>query len=72
MVPQIIVLRMHHFRQNPKKVGLRYVVLEAGVCFGVFNGMKEQMIQRKTIIRGIEVSLSYYQYCFYLSSDNKN
>ena len=42
---------------KPHKVGLRYTVLEAGVCFGVLNGMKGQIIQRKTVIRGIEVFL---------------
>ena len=38
------------------KIGLGYAVLEAGVCFGVLNGMKGQIIQKKTVIQGIEVS----------------
>ena len=42
---------------KPNKVGLRYAVLEAGVCFGGLNGMKGQIIQRKTAVRGIKVSL---------------
>ena len=32
---------------KPHEIGLRYAVLEAGVCFGVLNGMKGQIIQRK-------------------------
>ena len=32
---------------KPHKIGLRYAVLEAGVCFGVLNGMKGQIIQKK-------------------------
>ena len=47
---------------KPHKIGLRYAVLEAGVCSGVLNGMKGQIIQRKTAIRAIEVSLNYYYY----------
>ena len=35
---------------KPHKVGLKYAVLEAGVCFGVLNGMKGQIILRKTVI----------------------
>ena len=42
---------------KPSNVGLRYAVLEAGVCFGDLNGMKGQIIQRKTAIRGIKVIL---------------
>ena len=45
---------------KPHKVGLRYAVLEAGVCFGVLNGMKGQIIQRKIAIRGIKVSLNIF------------
>ena len=45
---------------KPHKIGLGYAVLEAGVCFGVLNGMKGQIIQRKTTIRGIEVSLDIF------------
>ena len=41
---------------KPHEVGLRYAVLEVGVCFGVLNGMKGQIIQTKTAIRSIEVS----------------
>ena len=41
---------------KPHKIGLGYTVLEAGVCFGVSKGMKGQIIQRKTAIRGTEVS----------------
>ena len=29
----------------PHKVGLMHAVLEAGVCFGVLNGMNDQIIQ---------------------------
>ena len=35
---------------KPHKVGLKYVVLEAGVCFEVLNGMKGQIILRQTVI----------------------
>ena len=35
---------------KPNKTVLGYTVLEAGVCFGVLNGMKGQIIQRKTAI----------------------
>ena len=45
---------------NSHKVGLRYAVLEAGVCSGVLNGMKSQIIQKKTAIRGIEVILNIF------------
>ena len=37
------------------QLGLGYAVLEAGVRFGAFNGMKDQIVQRKTAIQGIEV-----------------
>ena len=36
---------------KPHKIGLGYPVFEAGVCFGVLNGMKGQIIQRKTAIQ---------------------
>ena len=67
MGPQIIVSAHAPVEiTKPHKVGLRYAVLGARVCFGVLNGMKDQIIQRKTVIRGIEVSLSYYYYiCIY-------
>ena len=32
---------------KPHKVRLRYTVWEAEVCFGVLNGMKGQIIQKK-------------------------
>ena len=41
-----------------RKVGLSHAVSEARVCFGVLNGMKGQISQRKTAIRAIEVSLN--------------
>ena len=47
------------------KVGLGYAVLEAGVCLGVLNGTKGKIIQRKTAIWGIEMSLNYYNYFYY-------
>ena len=37
---------------------MQYAVLEEGVCFGVLNGTEDQIIQRKTTIRIIEVSLN--------------
>ena len=45
---------------KPHKIGLRYAVLEAGVCFGVLNGMKGQIIQRKAAIQGIKVNLNIF------------
>ena len=45
---------------KPHKIELGYTVLEAGVCFGVLNGMKGQIIHRKTAMRGIEVSLNIF------------
>ena len=45
-------------KTKPHKIGLGYTVLEAGVCLGVLNGMKGQIIQRKKAIRGREVSLN--------------
>ena len=41
-----------------RKVGLSHAISEARVCFGVLNGMKGQISQRKTAIRAIEVSLN--------------
>ena len=35
---------------KPHKIELGYTVLEVGVCFGVLNGMKGLIIQRKTAI----------------------
>ena len=32
---------------KPYKIGLGYAFLEAGVCFGVLNGMKGQISQKK-------------------------
>ena len=46
--------------RKPYKIGLGYEVLEAGVCFGVLNGMKGQIIQRKKAIRGTEVNLDIF------------
>ena len=37
---------------------MQYAVLEEGVCFGVLNGTEDQILQRKTTIRIIEVSLN--------------
>ena len=42
------------------KIGLGYAVLEAGVCFGVLNGMKGQIIQKKTAMQGTEVNLDIF------------
>ena len=42
------------------KIGLGYAVLEAGVCFGVLNGMKGQIIQKKTEMQGTEVNLDIF------------
>ena len=61
MSPQIIVSAHAPVEiTKPHKIGLGYTVLEAGVCFGVLNGMKGQIIQRKTAIQGIEVSLNIF------------
>ena len=59
MGPQIIV-SAHAPAEitKPHKIGLGYTVFEAEVCFGVLNGMKGQILQGKTAIQGIEVSLS--------------
>ena len=61
MGPQIIV-SAHAPVEIPKphRIGLGYAVLEVGVCFGVLNGMKGQIIQIKTTIRGVEVSLNIF------------
>ena len=37
---------------KPHKIGLGYTVLKAGACFGALNGMKGQIIQRKTAMQG--------------------
>ena len=48
MSPQIIVSAHAPVEiTNSHKVGLRYAILEAGVCSGVLNGMKGQIIQKK-------------------------
>ena len=47
-------------RTKPYKIGLGNEVLETGVCFGVLNGMKGQIIQRKKAIWGIEVSRNIF------------
>ena len=61
MGPQIIVSAHAPVEiTNSHKVGLSYAVLEAGVCFGVLNGMKGQIIQRKTAMRGTEVSFNIF------------
>ena len=61
MGPQIIVSAHGPVEiTKPHKVRLRYTVLEAGVCFGILNGMKVQIIHRKTVIRGVEVSLNIF------------
>ena len=55
MTPQIIISAHAPVEiTKPRKIGLGYTFLEAGVCFGVLNGMKGQIIQRKTAIRGTE------------------
>ena len=48
MSPQIIV-SVHAPVEIAKqhKIGLGYAVLEAGVCFGVLNGMKGQISREK-------------------------
>ena len=49
MSPQIIVAAHALVKiTKPYKIGLGYAVLETGVCFGVSNGMKGQINQRKT------------------------
>ena len=51
MSPQIVV-SAHAPVEITKsdKIVLRYTVLEAGVCFGVLNGMEGQIIKGKTAI----------------------
>ena len=45
MAPQIIVsVHTPVEISKPNKIGLDYPVLEAGVCFGVLNGIKSQII----------------------------
>ena len=46
--------------KKPHKIGLGSAVLEAGVCFGVLNGMKGQIIQKKTEMQGTEVNLDIF------------
>ena len=46
--------------KKPHKIGLGSAVLEAGVCFGVLNGMKGQIIQKITAMQGIEVNLDIF------------
>ena len=46
--------------KKPLKIGLGYAVLEAGVCFRVLDGMKGQIIQKKTAMQGIEVNLNIF------------
>ena len=73
MGPQIIVF-VHAPVEITKhqKVGLRYAVLEAGVCFGVLDGMRGQIIQRKTTIQSIEVSLNKFFEWFETGKHVKN
>ena len=53
MSPQIIVSAHAPVEiTKPHKIGLGHTVLEAGVYFGVLNGIKGQIIQRETAIRG--------------------
>ena len=61
MAPKIIVsengsvqITKHH------KIELGYAIIEAGVCFGVWNGIKGQIIQRKTAIRAIDMRLNIF------------
>ena len=51
MDPQVIVSAHAPVEiTKPHKIGLGYAILEAGVCFGVLNGMKGQIIRRKTAL----------------------
>ena len=51
MSPRIIVFtHAPNEITKPHKTGLGYTVSGTGVCFGVLNGMKGQIIQRKTAI----------------------
>ena len=73
MSPQIIVSAHAPVEiTKPHKVGSRYAVLEAGLCSGVLNGIKAQMIQTKTAIRGIEMSLNIFCEWFYASKHVRN
>ena len=66
MAPQVIVSAHAPVEiTKPRKVVLRYAVLDAGVCFGVMNEIKGQTIQRIISIRGIDVNLNYYYYYYY-------
>ena len=61
MGPQIVVSAHTPVETTkPHKVGLRYAVLEVAVCLRFLNRMKGQIIQRKTEVRGIEVSLNIF------------
>ena len=57
MGPQIIASNWDALIEitKPQKLGLRYAAIEAGVSSGVLNGIKGQIIQRKTAIGRIEV-----------------
>ena len=61
MVPQITV-SAHALVEirKPYKIRLGYEVLGVGVSFGVLNGMKGQIIQRKKAIQGTEVNLDIF------------
>ena len=49
MSPQIVVsIHAPVEITKPRKIRLRYAVLEAGVCFGFLNGMKGQ-IQKQSL-----------------------
>ena len=51
MSPEIIVsVHVPVEKTKPRKLELRYAVLEARVCFGVSNAMKGQIIQRNPAI----------------------
>ena len=43
-----------------RKIGLGCAVLQAGVCFGVLNGMKGQIIQGKTAVQGTELRINIF------------
>ena len=61
MGPQIIVSVYAPVEiTKTHEIGLRFAVLEAGFCFGFLYGLKSQTIQKKTAIRGIEVSLNIF------------
>ena len=46
--------------KKPHKIGLGYAVLEAGVCFGVLNGIKRQIILEKAAIQDIKMNLNIF------------